>query len=121
MKSLIETIKNIYFNDRRILVWVAILLVCSGLLILVTILNLSPEAEDGVIIRYGDSGGYEKGNWWYMIGFAMMGLVTGVLHPLFSVRIYEKRGASVAIMFLAISIMMVSLLSLVLMRLLGEQ
>ena len=120
MKSLIETIKHIYVNDRRLIIWLAMLILTGGLLMTVTAVNLTPGVADGVIVRYSDNGGYAKGGWGYMFGFVVMGLILGVGHALLAIRIYEKRGASVAIMFVIMSILLALLTLLILSRLVGE-
>jgi len=120
VKSLIETIKNIWVNDRRVMLWLLLLIFMGVALIVVTAVNLAPGVADGVIVRYSDNGGYAKGGWGYMLGFIAMGLVLGVGHALLAVRIYEKRGGSVAVMFIVTSIFLILLVLLMLLRLVGE-
>jgi len=120
MKSLFESIKTIYFQDRRVILWVMGLFLLGGLIVLMTVMNLAPGVADGMIVRYSDGGGYEKGGWGYMLCFAIMGVVLAVLHPFLAVRVYEKRGGSITVMFIVASMVLALVVLLTLMRLVGE-
>ena len=121
MKSFVETVKNIYCNDRRVFAWMVALFLVGVALVLVTMANLAPESADGLIVRYGDSGGYEKGSWTHTLGFGLFGVILAVLHPMFAVRLYERRGGSIAVMFMVVSIAIVLVAMQVLFRVLGER
>ena len=85
-----------------------------------TLWSLAPEGADGTIVRYSDGGGYEKGSWTYMLSFVVMGLILAVLHPLVALRIYEKRGGSVTVVFLVASMILGMVVFMTLQRLVGE-
>ncbi len=120
MKSLIATIKTIYAQDRRLILWAFALMTLGLVIVVLTIANLAPGVADGTIVRYSDGGGYEKGEWWQMLSFVLMGLVLAGLHPLVAVRLYEKRGDSVATMFIVASIFLGMVVLMTLLRLVGE-
>ncbi len=120
MKSLFATIKTIYAQDRRLILWAFGLAMLGMAIVIAAVVNLAPGVADGTIVRYSDSGGYEKGEWWEMLSFVLMGLALVVLHPMVAVRVYEKRGGSVAMAFLMISILIGLVVLMTLLRLVGE-
>ena len=120
VKNITDTVKQIYTHDRRVIWWIALLVVMGLAIIITTVWNLEIGVADGMIVRYSDGGGYEKGGWGYMLEFAVMGLILGVAHPLVAIRIYEKRGRATTIMFVVASIVLALAVNLTLMRLVGE-
>lgn len=133
MKNLTENLAKIYKEERGLFVTGVILAVLSLALLVFSIVKLSPSSSV-VKVGYGDigryqggewssmsnSGGYHDGSWMEMLAFPILAVIFGVLHNLIGVRLYEKRGAGTAMMFMAISILLVLGTFLVLMRLLGE-
>ena len=133
MKELIATFKEAYQKERSLVVFQVLLLILSLAFLIFSALNLQPNASI-VKISYGDigryqggewssmanSGGYHDGSWQAMLIFPILALTLGVLHNLLALRIFEKKGAVVAKMFICISLGILVLGFLVFIRLLGE-
>ena len=133
MKELIVTFKEAYQKERSLVVFQALLLILSLAFLIFSVLNLQPNASI-VKISYGDigryqggewssmanSGGYHDGSWQSMLIFPILALTLGVLHNLLALRIFEKKGAAMAKMFICISFGILVLGFLVFIRLLGE-
>ena len=133
MKELIVTFKEAYQKERSLVVFQALLLLLSLAFLIFSVLNLQPNASI-VKISYGDigryqggewssmanSGGYHDGSWQSMLIFPILALTLGVLHNLLALRIFEKKGAAMAKMFICISFGILVLGFLVFIRLLGE-
>ena len=110
-----------------------VLLLFSLILFVFSILHLNPSSSV-VKVSYGDigryqggewssmsnSGGYHDGSWMEMLAFPVIAIVFGGLHNLIVVKLYERRGAALAVVFTVVSIFLVLLTFLVLVRLLGE-
>ena len=67
-----------------------------------------------------NSGGYHDGSWMEMLAFPVLALIFGILHNILVVKIYQKRGVGLAMVFGMVSIILVIGAFLVLIRLLGE-
>ena len=120
MKELISDFKAIYHHDRRILLMMAFLFAASVLLVLLPLLNLS-AATPKIWARYSDiTRGYSEGSWWYLLSFSILGLTLGISHILIAARLYTKRSASVALLFLGISLAVVLIAIAFLTKILGE-
>jgi hypothetical protein len=120
MKELITDFKSIYHNDRRVLFMMALLFMASAFLVLTPIVNLS-AATPKIWARYSDiTRGYSEGDWWYLLSFSILGITLGIAHILIAARLYTKRSAGVAIMFLTISIAVIIIASTFLVKILGE-
>ena len=112
--------KLIYRDDRRILIAMMFLLVTGGVLFLLPIVNLN-AAVSRTWVRYSDiNSGYAEGSWWYLLCFAVLAVVLSIGHCLIGVRLYAKRGASIAMMFLVVSIAVVLLATAFLLKILGR-
>lgn len=96
-----------------------VLFLSAGVLCVLTVMNLR-VGSTMVKIGYSDLAGYEDGKWYYMFVFAALGGVLGVMHNLITVRIYEKKGASAAMLFLAMSLGIAIGAIMYLAKLLGE-
>lgn len=133
MKKFKESFKEIIHEHRGILVLMIALGVLSLGLLVFSLVTLHPGSSV-VKVGYGDigryqggewasmsnSGGYHDGNWMEMLVFPVLAIIFGILHNLIAVKIFEKRGAGIAGLFMMISIIMVLGTLLVLIRLLGE-
>ena len=120
MKELVEDFRAIYRNDRRVLFVMGVLLVLGLVLAVLSILNLTPGVAK-VWVRYTDiNSGYAEGSWWYLLSFLVLGLVMSAGHCLIGARLYGKRGAGVAMMFLIISMGMVLMAISFLLKVLGQ-
>lgn len=133
MKELKESFGEIFRKQKGILTVMAILLVLSLALFVLSVVTLSPGASV-VKVGYGDigryqggewasmsnSGGYHDGSWMEMLAFPVLALIFGILHNILVVKIYQKRGVGLAMVFGMVSIILVIGAFLVLIRLLGE-
>ena len=119
MREIIDTFKTIYRNDRGVVVWMIILLLFSVLLVVMSLFGLNPSSSM-VGVGYTDLGGYRDGRWYYVLAFSGLGLVIGLLHNMIAVKLYKKRGSSMATLFIIISIAVVLLAVAMLMNVLGE-
>ena len=133
MKELKKSFGEIFREQKGVLTGMAILLILSLALLVFSVVTLSPGASV-VKVGYGDigryqggewssmtnSGGYQDGSWMEMLAFPALALIFGILHNILVVKIYEKRGSGMAILFAGVSIMLVIGAILVLIRLLGE-
>lgn len=133
MEKIKENLKKIYKEQRGLLILQVLLVLFSLFLFVFSVLHLSPSSSV-VKVSYGDigryqggewssmsnSGGYHDGSWMEMLAFPIIALVFGVLHNLIAVRLYERRGPALAIVFVVVSLFLVVGTFLVLVRLLGE-
>ena len=120
VKELVANFKTIYHKDRKVLIWMIVLVLMGAGMILVPVVNLNP-AVLRTWVRYSDiNSGYAEGNWWYLLSFSVLGLVMSVGHCLLAARLYAKRGASVAMMFLVVSIAMIVVAMAFLVKILGR-
>ncbi len=107
MKELLETFKTLYRDDRGVLVMMIGLVLVGSVLFVLPLVSLNP-AVPRIWARYTDvSSGYAEGSWWYLVSFSVLALVLTVGHSLIAARLYEKKGAGVAKMFLTVSIVVV--------------
>lgn len=71
---------------------------------LMGVVNLKPSGS-AVKIAYSDLSGYKDGNWKEMLVFPLMAGVLAILHNFLAVRIYEKKGRTLAKVFVIVSIL----------------
>jgi hypothetical protein len=119
MKSFLEDLKQIYKNERLMLVLMIITLVVSIVLLIFSLVKLSTESIV-VKVGYGDIGGYRSGGWAEMLTFPILAFIFGVLHNFIALRIYKKRGAAMAKFFLLATLGLIAGTFIVLVRLSGE-
>jgi len=120
VKELLADFRAIYRNDRKVLVMMMILLVAGAILFLLPILNLNP-AISKTWVRYSDiNSGYAEGGWWYLLSFSVLAILMSIGHCLIGAKLYSKRGASVAMMFLMISVAVVLFAIAYLLKILGR-
>ena len=99
MKTLIETTKKIFQEDKALLVLMIVTFILSAILFLYCVINLN---TDGSVMKigYNDvSGGYENGAWTRMLTFPILAVMYGVLHNLIAVRLFDKKGDGSAKVF----------------------
>ena len=119
MKSLKDTIVELYHENRMILfLMIVTLIFASGLFVFS--LTCLDSTSSVVKVGYGDIGGYRDGNWTNMIAFSIFALVFGILHNMLTLRIYKKRGSGMAKMFLVTTMALIFGTLLVLLRLSSE-
>lgn len=133
MKDIRAGIKKIYREDKGLLVGMVILFGLGLLLIIHTLLHFKAGGTT-MYIGYSDiggftggdpmslwnSGGYRTGGWSEMAVFPILGVLLGVLHNLFAVQAYERRGKGFAVTMILVSVLVAVGAFVLLMRLLGE-
>lgn len=133
MKKIIENFKEIFETHKGLTTAMGILVVISLALLIFSLLNLGSSAtviktSYGDIGRYqggewtsmANSGGYHDGVWIERLAYPILALIFGVLHNLLAVKLYEKKGTSLAFLFVCLSIALVLSVFVVFGRLLGE-
>ena len=119
MKHFVEDLKQIYHQERLMLVFGILNILGSIALLIFSLIKLNPESAI-VKIGYGDIGGYRNGSWADMLTFPLFALIFGVFHTFIALRIYEKRGAGMAKFFLIMTAGLILGAFVVLIRLTGE-
>jgi len=120
VKELVSDFKSIYRNDRKVLITMMILLIAGAVLFMLPILNLNP-AISKTWVRYSDiNSGYAEGGWWYLMSFSVLAALMSLGHCLIGARLYTKRGSSVAMLFLIVSIVIVLIAAAYLLKILGR-
>jgi len=133
MKELRRELKEVYEGHRTLFTLMVALLVLALALFIYTLVSLRPNASV-VKVSYGDigryqggewssmsnSGGYHDGSWQSRLVYLVFALILGIFHNVIALRIFRKKGEAYARVFVAGSIILVLLVSLVLWRLLGE-
>lgn len=128
-----EAIGDIYKNHRKLFVGMIILMILSMGLLIFSLFNLK-ISNSTVHVGYSDIGsyqggdfdetrgssGYISGRWVDMLAFPILAVVLGVMHNLIAIRLYKRRGAASAGVFIAMSILVLVLAVLVLWRLTQE-
>lgn len=118
-----KDLKNVFFeiakSEKGVFGWMVANFLVGLFVIIFTIFKLNPDSAV-VKIGYGDAGGYKDGTWTDLIAFPLLAFVVGTLHSFVAVRIYEKKGAGMAIVFLSMSFLILVGIFIVFLRLLGE-
>ena len=133
MKDIGAGLKKIFQKDKGVILMMLVLLAMGLLLILHTLFHFKAggttmyigysdigDFTSGEFLSLWNSGGYRTGGWSEMIIFPVLGAVLGILHNLFAVQIYNRRGKGFAVIVLLLSILIATGAFLLLMRLLGE-
>ncbi|MBR3319537.1 hypothetical protein IKG06_03465 [Candidatus Saccharibacteria bacterium] len=133
MKDIGAGLKKVFQKDKGVLLMMLILFAMGLLLILHTFLHFKAGGTTmyigysdiggftgGEFLSLWNSGGYRTGGWSEMIVFPILGVILGILHNLFAIQIYNRRGKGFAILMLLLSILVAAGAFLLLMRLLGE-
>ena len=120
MKDLKETIKNIYQEDKKLLLLMIATLILSVFLFLYTILTLDPS---GSVVKIGYDDvvrGYRNGAWTGMLVYPLAAVLFGILHNLIAVRLFERKNAGTAKVFLGMTIALMVGMFIMMLRLLGK-
>ena len=133
MKKILESLKEIFEKHKMLILVMAILLVVSIALLIFSLLNLGSNAtvvktSYGDIGRYqggewssmANSGGYHDGVWAERLAYPMLAIIFGIFHNLLAVKLYEKKGVGLALLFVILSIIVTVATFIVFGRLLGE-
>ncbi len=133
MKDIRAGFRKIFREDKGLLVAMLVLFGFGVLLILHTLIHFKAGGTT-MYIGYSDiggftggdplslwnSGGYRTGGWAEMAVFPILGLILGVLHNLFAIQVYERRGKGFAVTMVLLSILVAVGAFVLLLRLLGE-
>ncbi|MBQ3293804.1 hypothetical protein IJG96_01570 [Candidatus Saccharibacteria bacterium] len=133
MKKLGRGVIKIFRNDKALFLLMILLFIVGTTLALHTFLHFKGNGTT-LYIGYSDigrfsggdpmslwsSGGYRTGGWKDMIAFPILGAVLGVMHNLYAVKVYLRKGKGYAYSMVIVSLVMGAILMMVLMRLLGE-
>ena len=134
MKDFITDVKEIYGKDRGLFYMMLATAIIAVVLLVYAVFSLSPGASV-VKVGYGDigryqggawssmanSGGYHDGAWWNILAFPLLFIVFGFLHNAIAAKLYKKKGAGVARMFVVMTICLVLATFVVLLRLLADR
>ncbi len=118
MKNFATSLQQIYKHERLTLILMLINVLASIILLIISIVRLSPESAV-VKIGYGDIGGYRNGSWADMLTFPLLAIIFGAFHTLIALRIFEKRGAGMTKFFLLTTAALITGTFVVLFRLTG--
>ena len=133
MKEIRAGFKKIFRDDKVFLLGMVVLFALGLLLVLHTFIHFKAGGTT-MYIGYSDIGGfdgaaqmsvsnsgeYRTGGWADMVIFPILGLVLGVLHNLFAIQVYERRGKGFAVTMILVSILVAVGAFVLLLRLLGE-
>ena len=133
MKDIGAGLKKIFREEKGLLAMMLVLFVMGVVLILHTLFHFKAggttmyigysdigEFTGGDPLSLWSSGGYRTGGWVEMAVFPILGVILGVLHNLFAVQAFKRRGKGFAMAVVMISMMIAVGAFVLLMRLLGE-
>ncbi|MBR2587503.1 hypothetical protein IKE71_04010 [Candidatus Saccharibacteria bacterium] len=133
MKDIRAGVKKIFREDKAFIAMMVGLFLMGGLLVFHTLIHFKAggttmyigysdigEFSGGDWLSLWSSGGYRTGGWMEMAVFPIMGVVLGVLHNLFAIQVYNRRGRGYAVAMVFLSMMVAAGAFVLLMRLLGE-
>ena len=133
MKDIGAGLKKIFREEKGLLVMMLVLFAMGMVLILHTLFHFKAggttmyigysdigEFTGGDPLSLWSSGGYRTGGWAEMAVFPILGVILGVLHNLFAVQAFRRRGKGFAMAVVMISMMIAVGAFVLLMRLLGE-
>ena len=95
-------------------------LILSVFLFIYTILTLDPS---GSVVKIGYDDvvrGYRNGAWTGMLVYPLAAVLFGILHNLIAVRLFERKNAGTAKVFLGMTIALMVGMFIVMLRLLGK-
>ena len=116
MEDIKEGLKAIFRKERGLIVLMILTFLFAAFLFVFALIKIDPS---GAVtkIGYGDIGGYRDGAWTNMLTFPVLAILFGFLHNLLAVKIFNKRGAGMAKVFLFVTMMLIFGSVLVLIRL----
>ncbi len=133
MKNIGAGLRRIFKEDKIVLVLMLVLFAFGVILAIHTFVRFKAGGTT-MYIGYSDigsfsngewgslwsSGGYKTGGWSEMAVFPILGFCLGVLHNLFAIQVYKRRGRGYAIAVVIFSLLIAIGAFVLLMRLLGE-
>ncbi len=133
MKNIGAGLRKIFKEDKIVLVLMLVLLIFGILLIVHTFARFNAGGTtkyigysdigsfaNGEWLSLWSSGGYRTGGWEEMAIFPILGICLVVLHNLFAIQVYKRRGRGYAIAVIIFSLLIAAGAFVLLMRLLGE-
>ena len=118
MKRFFKTITDI-FREHKVLLVLMLILFVMGLAFFIFSLFCLKPGTPVANIGYSDIDGYRSGAWGNLLAFPLLAILFGILHNCLAIRIYQKRGAGLAQVFVVISIFLLIGAFIVLLRLIG--
>ena len=125
--------KEIYKNHKGLFYRMLILAVLAFGLFVFSIVTLSPSSsvvktgysdigsfETASVEEAQSAGGYQDGSWLDMLSFPILAIILGVLHNLIAIKLYKRRGESMARVFVTMSAILAVLVIITLARLVAE-
>lgn len=133
MKDIGAGFRKIFREEKGLFAMMLALFVMGAVLVLHTFLHFKAggttmyigysdigEFTNGDPLSLWNSGGYRTGGWAEMAVFPILGLILGVLHNLFAIQAYKRRGKGFAIVVVLTSMLIAVGAFVLLLRLLGE-
>ena len=118
MKKFLKILQDI-FQEHKVLLVLMLILFIMGLAFFIFSLFCLKPGTPVANIGYSDLEGYRSGSWGNLIAFPLLAVLFGILHNLLAMRIFQKRGASLAQVFVVITIFFLIGAFIVLLRLIG--
>jgi|GEM_PF-2553742 len=104
MKEILTSFKDLASNNRKLLVAMIFLFVASVVFVVIAIINIQPSNIQIPVRQTGHLGdGFYFAHWYYLYTFPFLGIVFGVLHNILAAKIYGKKGAQIAAIFVAVT------------------
>ena len=133
MKDIGAGFRKIFREEKGVLAMMVLLFAMGVVLVIHTILHFKAGGTT-MYIGYSDiggfsggdplslwnSGGYRTGGWAEMAVFPILGIILGVLHNLFAIQVYNRRGKGYAVLVVLVSMVIAAGAFVLLLRLLGE-
>jgi hypothetical protein len=114
-----DNLKSITKDRAIVATWFVMLLLAVSLVI-VTALQVH-YSELQTLVRYtafGDTKLYSS-QWYYLLNFVAFGFVVFILHSLISLKLYDRKGSRLTLVFLGLSISVLIIAYFILLALLN--
>lgn len=118
MKRFTIVAKDIFHEHKVLLMLMFILFLMSLAFFVFSLFCLHPEIPVATI-GYSDVNGYRSGGWANLLAFPILAILFGVIHNILAMRIFQKRGAGLAQVFVVITMFLLLGAFMVLLRLIG--
>lgn len=113
--------RTICTRQKGLMALMIVMGVMALILLILTLLNLNVQNMQ-VIVGYSDvHGGYQKGSWVSMLGFALLAVVCGFLHNVLAAKVFQKYGKDSAMVIVLMTMLVLLGAFVVLLRVLGAR
>ena len=125
--------KEIYQKHKGLFYRMLILMILAFSLFVFSIVTLRPGStvvktgysdignlETVSVEEARSAGGYQDGTWMEMLAFPIFAIILGVLHNFIAIKLYRRRGESMARVFVTMSAILTVLVIITLARLVAE-